>query len=71
MSYIDEMIRVDLPQLIHEILLKSNMEHKELVDINLITMRKVIDSEIENTLKELQEINNYSKEQDYIDKLTI
>lgn len=29
-----------------------------------------MDLKIENTLKELQEINNCSKEQDYIDKLT-
>lgn len=63
------MIRIDLPALIHDILITENYEYrgdKVVLDLRVAELKKVFNSEIENTLKFLEQINTFSEEEQQI-----
>lgn len=62
----NDMINVDLAELVHNILIRTNQECKGdevLLELTVATLKKVFNAEIENTLNILRVINRLSKEE--------
>lgn len=70
----NDMINVDLAELIHSILIRANQECKGdevMLELTVASLKKVFNTEIENTLNILRIINRLSEEEKtIIDKVS-
>ena len=65
----NDMIIVDLAELIHNVLIRTNEEcrgDKLTLELTVAALKKVFNAEIENTLKVLEQINKFSEEEKQI-----
>lgn len=70
---IEKLLYIEFPNLIHEILIQSNYENKgikgnPIIDMNVVTLKKVFNASIENTLNEIELLNDDSKEYEVYEK---